>query len=770
MARSNVGMASVPQEHVTTRSLPAGSADDGLSLSELLNVLRRRRRAIIAVVILVTALVTLYGVALEPTYTATATVVVEPGASQIVELEEVQPGLSTDPASLDTQIAVLESRDLIMETVRELELLSEPSGTVGPDGEVPRDPLPGEQVRDLLRKAKGHLAAGLREGLATIGLAQAEQELQTQPGLSVGIPAEEMVEQAIDAFSWGLDAWRRTGNVIGVTYTSHDPIKAARNANAHASVYVQSQLRRKRQATAEANAWLSERLQKLQQEVLDAEHAITRFQAEHRISSGGAVLSEAEMADLSGRLIDTRAAITETEARLWQIREFERSGKNLNAINEVVASSEIARLRGQEADLVRKEAELATIYGERHPQMQALRQERARHAARILDEVYRIIRSLENELAVMRARERSLAEALESARSENALENESTTRLRELEREAAARRSLYEAFLMRYQETKAQEGLLNPDARIISWAQIPESPSSPPPKIFAAVGFTASAVLGCMVALLLEQLDRSLRSRRQVERILGLPCLALVPQVTGWKRDSAPHSLVLARPRSAYAESIRALYMALFARVGDKRPQTILFTSALPGEGKTTLASSLAALTSQRGKRTVLVDLDLRHPKLAHQFRLKPACGLVEMILEQRPLAQVLLRDEATGIHIVPVLVRPSDPMSLIESPRLQLLLRSLREQYDCVLLDAPPLLGMTDAPLLTRYADATLLVIQWERTKQDAALAALNALREGSETAAAAVLTRVDLKKHARYRYADAGQFYNTYRSYYVN
>jgi polysaccharide biosynthesis transport protein len=766
------GMVSAPQEPVVRRLLPAAAADHDWPLSELLTILRRRRRVIVSVIVLMTGLVTLYGLQLEPTYTAKATVVVEPGTSQIVDVEQVQPGLSTDNASLETQVAVLQSRDLIMETILELDLLSESDfASVDADGELPGDSKLGQAVRELLGMAKERVAAGFQDGLAAIGLAQAEQEVEFEPGISVGIPAEEAIEESIDMFAWNLSVERSgEGNVLSVSYTSPDPAEAARNANAHASAYVESQLRGKRQATQEANAWLSERLQSLQQEVLEAEQAVTRFQAGNMISAEGTVLSEAELADLSGRLIDTRAAITETEARLRQIRALERSGKNLDAISEVVASSEIARLRGQESDLARDEAELATIYGERHPLMQALQQERAKLTARIKDEVDRIIRSLESELSVMEAREQGLAEALGAVRSENALENEAAVRLRELEREAAARRSLYETFLLRHQETKAQEGLLKADARIVSWAQIPEEPSTPSPKIFAAVGFTASSVFGCMVALLMEQLDKSLRSRRQVERILRLPCLALVPEAIGWKRGSRPHSLMLAQPRSAYAESIRALYMALFAPHGNRRSQTVLVTSALPGEGKSTLASSLAVLTSQRGKRTVLVDLDLRHPSVAHQFGLKPACGLVEMVSEQRNLAEVLLRDEATGVHVIPILARPSDPMSLIDSPRLRLLLRSLREQYDCVLLDAPPLLGMTDAPVLARYADATLLVIQWERTKQDAAVAALTALKDGSDTAAAAVLTRVNLKKHARYHYGDAGQFYSKYRGYYVN
>jgi succinoglycan biosynthesis transport protein ExoP len=340
-------------------------------------------------------------------------------------------------------------------------------------------------------------------------------------------------------------------------------------------------------------------------------------------------------------------------------------------------------------------------------------------------------------------------------------------RLRELEREAAARRGFYETMLGRYQETQTQEGLLEPDARVIYPAEFPWEPSTPSPVMFVAVGFTASLVVGCVLALLMEQLDKSLRSREQVERVLQVRCLGLVPKVSGLQRHQSPHSYLRAKQRSTYAVSMRSLYTAsLMDKTG---PKTILVTSALPGEGKTAVASSLAVLAAHSGKETLLIDLDLWHPRVAHEFGIRAVLGIGEVI-EGRPVDDALVAADTSRLDILPATSSPDDPAGLVTSRRLRLLLGELRDRYDCIVVDSPPLLGPADAQILAVYVDAVLLVVQWERTKQDPAIAAVKSLRDLSANIAGVVLTQVDLKKHARYRYCDAVQYQKECRKYYIN
>jgi capsular exopolysaccharide synthesis family protein len=273
-----------------------------------------------------------------------------------------------------------------------------------------------------------------------------------------------------------------------------------------------------------------------------------------------------------------------------------------------------------------------------------------------------------------------------------------------------------------------------------------------------------------MLALLMEQLDKSLRSGRQIERVLQVPCLGMVPTVSGLRRDQSPHGYLRQKQRSTYAVSIRALYTSILMDQAGPTPKIILVTSALPGEGKTSLASSLAVLAAQSGKRAVLVDLDLWHPQIAREFGVRPACGVGEVIANGRSLDDALVTDDPSGLDLLPAVASSNDPARLIASQRLRWLLDELRERYDCIVLDSPPLLGPADAEILSLYADATLFVVRWERTKQDAASAAVKGLRDLSANIAGAVLTQVDLKRHARYRYGDAVQYSDECRKYYIN
>ncbi len=475
-------------------------------------------------------------------------------------------------------------------------------------------------------------------------------------------PEEAARELSIGMFADDLAVARSTNSssAIWITFTSEDPGKAARIANTMADLYVANQLREKREATEKANTWLREQLQTQRQEVIEAEQAVAQFQADNQLfASKGTALAEEQLADLNKELIDTRAQKVEQQAKLQQIRGFEASGKGLDSIPEVVASPLIADLRQRQSDLHDKEAEALTMYGPRHPQMQALQEAKARLAAGIQQEVDRIIGSLQNELTVLTTREQSVEQELQKAMSNSASASQAGVRLRELEREATAQRELYETMLARYQETQTQEGLLQPDARVNYPAAVPWDPSTLSTKIFFVVGFTASAVFGCMLALLIEQLDRSLRSSRQIERILQVPCLGLVPKVNGLAPGQSPHAYLRQKQRSAYTASIRALYTATLMDQTEPAPKVILITSALPGEGKTAVASSLAVLAAQSGKRTLLVDLDLWHPQIAREFGVGATWGVGEVLADGLPLNDAVVSGDPTGLDVLPGDLQP---------------------------------------------------------------------------------------------------------------
>jgi polysaccharide biosynthesis transport protein len=264
----------------------------------------------------------------------------------------------------------------------------------------------------------------------------------------------------------------------------------------------------------------------------------------------------------------------------------------------------------------------------------------------------------------------------------------------------------------------------------------------------------------------MEQLDTRLRSTRQVEELLEVPSLGLVPNVAGL---GVPLRQYLTdRPESAYAQAMRALYAQLQLTEVEGAFRVLLVTSALPGEGKTSLAASLAACAAELQGRTVLLDLDLRRPKVAREFGFEPRVGVVELLEGELGLEDAIWHDADGGVDVLPVAGNHPNPFSLLTSARLTNLLKQLDAHYDCVIIDSPPVLGVPDAKTLAGAADAIVFVLHWDRTTRAAAQAALKELRPFCTRVAGAVLSRVDLKRHARYSYGDAGQYYMQYSTYY--
>ena len=440
-------------------------------------------------------------------------------------------------------------------------------------------------------------------------------------------------------------------------------------------------------------------------------------------------------------------------------------GHGLESTAEVLSSPLILNLRDREMEIAREEAQLAREYGEHHPRILDLRAEQRKLADRIEQEIDNVIANVENEVALARSRESAHAEHLREAKGESGVARQAEVQLRELEREVAANRSLYQTLLVRLKETEQQQEIVQADARLISPAQPPDAPSSPSPKLFAMVGFTASMVLGSMLALLLEQLDNTLRSGRQVEELLGLPSLGLVPKVADPRPGARLHRHMIDHPQSAYAEAVHALYTQVCLTAPGQPPRAaILVTSALPGEGKTSLAASLAVFAVQLGRKALLVDLDFRRPAVARKFRARPPADALAVLAGAVSFEEAVVRDPHSGVHLLAAGEGHENPITLLTSGRLLAVLRKAREFYDHVIIDTPPVLGLPDVMALSAAADAILFVVRWDHTRRDAVAAALKQLADVSAQVAGVVLNQVDMKKHASYAYGDAGQYYSQY------
>lgn len=736
---------------------------DGGETVDLVSVFRilwRRKWSVLLMAVLGAVAASVFALQLTPTYTATVTLMLDPTRPNYADIEEVVTGLPKDAPVMATQIRLLQSRAFHARVMEDLGLFDDPEfnpfAGMG-EGAVPLAP------REGLEKLLSFVP---REWLVAVGLAEEPRPLLES---EAALRAREI---ALGRFGSAIEIVADQSYVFQLAFTSEDPEKAARIANRIAEMFVDDQLKAKLVTTSRVNAWLEERLATLKDEVARAEAEVQRYRVEHNLvttgSDQGPTLSDQELADLNRELIVARAQLAEKQARLRTMQEARASGR-LDAVPEVAASPVILNLRNQESQLVREEAELATLYGEKHPRMQQLRREKADLQARIQGELARVAQTLENDLRATAARVAALEAQLSGVKAQTAVNREAEVRLRELERQAETSRQLYEAFLQRYKETREQQETVQPDVRIVAKASVPSGPSSPGPQLFAAAGFGVFLVVGAIVAIVRDRMDHGLRSAKEVEAVLGLPTLARVP-VLKLKRGQPPHRYLIEKPLSAYAEAIRSVYTALKLGSADRPPRIVLVTSSLPEEGKTTLAVSLATFAARSKKRVLLVDLDLRHPNVHRTLGWQVSAGLVEYLAGERTLEEVICHDLETGIHFLPVKAQTTNPTDLLESAKLRETLDRLAAEFDLVVLDTAPLASVTDGRLAALFADKVIFAIRWGETDEAAAVDSVQSLREIGIEPAGAVFTMVDIRKHAQYGYGDIGRYYGKTTKYYID
>jgi polysaccharide biosynthesis transport protein len=350
---------------------------------------------------------------------------------------------------------------------------------------------------------------------------------------------------------------------------------------------------------------------------------------------------------------------------------------------------------------------------------------------------------------------------------------EAYDRLRGLEREAAASGLAYSKLQNREKELLGQREGTGSEIRILSLATPPDQPSSHNPIIFILPALIIFLIGGSFIAVITEQNDRGLRSQRDISNALDIPCIGLVPRLPRVK-NLRPHQYMLTEPFSPYTRAIRAVVGELWLTTPRFKPTTILVTSSVPGEGKTTSAISLAVCAATLGRRVLLIDLDFKRPSVARELGVSAEAGLLDILLREQAPADVTTHIPDLGIDYIAMPAFPIDVLPILAGGKMPLLLRQLSEKYDSIIIDAPPLLVTTETRLLAPMVNKVLLVVKWGSTRREVVQNAMNLLHSPNgaldKTAdmPAVLLTQVNLKEHASYRYGDFGEALVKYDNYY--
>lgn len=736
-------------QHLTDRD-----GDDGLlDLRQLWRIFRRRLPVFLAVALAIFALTVVVTMQMTPQYTATANVIIDPRRAQVVDIEAVLTGVGSDAPALDTEVQLIQSRSLAQAVITSLDLRTDP------------------EFNHRLREPTGlgAVIAGVRSFVSAL-----------VPSQAAGAPEEDAAGRELEAVTTAVLGRLRANRsgmtyMIAISFRSEDPRKAARIANAFADLYLLSQLEAKFEATERANTWLNDRLVALREEVRVSEQAVEMYRAEHGLlDAGGSNLTEQQISDLNAQLAIQRAELSAAESSLRNVQAQLQRGASLDTIGEVLRSETIRALRAQQTETSRRRSDLTSRYGPRHPEILAVEREAADLEEQVNREILRIVAGLETEVNVARQRVASLQGTLSGFRQELITNNRALVRLRELEREAEAARTLFESFLNRFRQTSEQDDLATADARIVTRAPAPVEPSAPNWLLNLALGFVLAGLAGAAVVALLEVFDNGVRTEADVERELGAAHIASVPLLTkpqfGRKRENAaqPYDYVRDNPLSGMAEAFRVIRSAILLSDIDRVHKVVAITSALPGEGKTTTTYSLGRISAMSGSKTVILDCDLRRRLLTKAAAPQAARGLLEVLAGECTLDDVLIEDAEKGLHILPVVETQFTPRDVFSSDAFKTLLNGLRERYDMVLVDTAPVLAVTDTRVIAARADAVIMSVKWKTTPREAAASALDILRDVKANVLGVTLSQVDMNAQARYGYEGSSYYYKNYRSYY--
>ena len=574
---------------------------------------------------------------------------------------------------------------------------------------------------------------------------------EAMPAASPGLTPDQLIDTALTHFDVSTVGH---SEVLDVVAWSRDPKTAASLANTLADSYLAYQKGQKTADSSRIEKYLAGRINELRTQVEKSEMAVADYRQKYGLFQGtNASVTSQQLTELNTQLTEAQTAKAEADSQLSEIAALKGAGSGDDSLPEVLKSPVIQALRAQQAQAESKLAELSSTYGPKHPKILDAKAAIKDIRSKINTEIGRIVGGLRHQAANADARYKALQQNFERAKNQAGGVDARSVTLQALEREAKVNSNLLDAMLNRAKETFGREEVEQPDAKLISSAAPPERPGFPPKFLILLLGTGAGVLLGALAALMRDAADRTFRRADAVEHLTGLPLLALVPTLP---RSTPPVVHILQHPVSTYSEALRKIFVGLRLSVKGDTPRTILFTSSIPNEGKSVLAASFARMLARNGKRVLLVDCDWRAPALHRLFQCSNRYGLAQLATEERSSVQTAIHhDAASGLDLLVSGGWTPNASELLMSERLGPMLRTFAENYDLVVLDSAPVLVSSEALVLSRMVDKTVLVIRWGSTKRDAVFDALRQMVDAQADIAGAVLSRVDARRYREFAYS---------------
>jgi polysaccharide biosynthesis transport protein len=722
-------------------SLSEGNSNRAVSqILQVRDFLRRQWRLIAVVTALTIALGVSYLAITPSRYTAKLDMVIDTKRVSWSQSDLSTENRIVDDASVESEIEATQSEGVTLAVIRRLHLEEDPEfiGT----------------------------GISLTERLVSF--------LERVPVVAPQRSHEQRVREAAKTLKRSLEVTRLGRSYIEqIGFTSLDPDKAQKIANAFADAYIDDQLQAKFEATRRASAWLEQRIGELRQQASDAYREVQDFKSKNGIIIGvdGKLASEVELDNLGIALAKARADTSQARAKLDRMTRVleQRTNKETNKesldipdpiVTDALSNPVITKLRQQFLDDQNKEAEWSARYGPDHQAARNLRAEMAALQRAIWDEISRIAESYKSELQITKSQEAAIDKRMVEVFQQSAETRQSQVRLRELETAANTYRGIYETFLTRFTQSVQQQSFPSTEARVISFAT-PGTRSWPKRGLTLVIAVLCGLGLGTMAGFAREQMTRQIHTRAQLERLLGISCLAVIPSFASGlstfqkkgaiKESGAFRKISEVAPFSATAEALRYVKVAI-----DLNPtggNVIGIVSALPGEGKTTVAATFAAFVAKSGARILLIDGDLRTPSITNTIGYANSLGLLDLVANKSSAQDLIIHDSKYKFDFLPssTQIKPANSSDILTSSEFKQVLKSAANDYDYVLVDLPPILAVVDVKATAHLFDAFILVVEWGSTSTDDVLRAVSASNTFSDKLIGTVLNKADVSTMRR-------------------
>jgi succinoglycan biosynthesis transport protein ExoP len=729
---------------------------------DYVRVVYKRRWLVLPVFLIVFVVGTVNALRQIPVYQAHVQLLIESDTPKVARLDQMfQSENYWDDEFRQTQFRILQSRTLTKRTIDAMQLWEAPKLGHGPDskGSISFTGLAWSSVMFVIDWAKqpfadkAPVAASVPPTPADAALRKAETAKQSA---------------RIDDFLGGVSIVPiRNSRIVEVRYSSTDPEFAAEAANALVKTYIQQNMESKFTTSKDATDFLSEKLAE-QRKALDASEAALQAYKEKNgtvsVADSASNIVVARLSDLNTALTKAKTDRINKEALYNQLKSAQGSGA-IETYPAVLGNEYIQKVKADLADLQRQQAQLLQKYGDRHPEVIKIRGSLDSADAKLKGELAKVVDSVKNEYEAALSQERSLQEALNGQKVEALSQNRKGIEYGVLLREVESNKQIYESLMQKTKETGISSDLRASNIRVVDPAEIPRGPISPNVQRDVMVSLAGSLALAVALAFVFERFDNRIRTPQEMKAHLGVPFLGMVPSAPKGK-DGSANPLVNNGAAPNFVEAIKTVRTNVLFSSAEEGLRSVVVTSAGPGEGKSILAANLAISLAQAGQRVLLVDADMRRPRVHEIFDVTQEPGLSNVLTANAKLSETIRRTSTPGLWLLSAGHIPPNPAELLGSRRYIDLIASLDDHFDWAIVDTPPVLAVADSTIVANEASGIVFVVGADKTSRHAARTAIEQLDAAKGHLVGAVLNNAAINRHPHYY---ASYYRKEYAKYYV-